>query len=455
MQVQQEEFRWTQASLAGLAVDTLARVKALGVGHAHVGLNESRGISVQVRNREISSQVAHGNQRITLSVYHEGRTAQMSSANLSSEGIARLAQAASDAVRYVERDPFAGPAEARYLAGTTANGDELALYAPLEWDIADAIAMARETEEAAFAFSPKITSSEGASCNASQMQMLVASSEGLLNGYRASTRSVSCAPVASDGSGKRIGSRSHTARSVAMLDAPAQIGGEAASYAVSQLGSRPVDTRSCAVLYDAKTATRLLGQWIAAANGMAIVTKASFLAGKIGSAVCARHLSILDDPLIPGRLASRPFDSDGIASRARALIDGGVLMGYLLSAYAARRLNMTPTGSADGPGNLELTSTTTRATDDFAAMLRALDTGFLVTGLSGGGFNGQTGEYSQGAEGFWVERGEIQYPVDNVTVAGNTGSMFGEMLAVGADRFTAGALTSGSVLIGDMRVAGR
>jgi PmbA protein len=208
-------------------------------------------------------------------------------------------------------------------------------------------------------------------------------------------------------------------------------------------------------MYDSMMATRLLAQWLNSANGMAVVTNASFLAGKIGLSVCADHLTIVEDPSIPGGLATRPFDSDGIAPRRRALVDCGTLTGYLLSAYTARRLKLAPTGNADGSGNIELISAMTRADDDFAAMLRRLDTGFLVTGLTAGGFNGLTGAYSQGAEGFWVEGGEIQYPVDNVTIAADVTSMLGGSVAVGADRYTSGALTSGSILVGEMRLAGR
>lgn len=454
MQSHHDEFTWTGARLEALAGQALERVRALGVAQAYVALNESRGISVQVRERAVSSQVAHGHQRITLSAFSDGRTAQVSSANLSADSIERIALAAAQAVKHVERDEFAGPAEARYLAAGDTPVDALGLFHHAEWSAADAIVRARETEEAAFGYSSKVVSSEGASCNTSQMQMVIASTEGLLRGYRASFRSLSCAAVASDGGSKRIGSHGLGARSAAGLD-PRAIGTQAAAYAVAQLGAQSIDTRTCAVLYDATVAVRLLGQWLGAASGQAVATNASFLAGKIGAPVIASHLSVLEDPGIPGGLASRPFDSDGIAGRRRALVDGGTLTGYLLSAYWARRLKMTPTGNADGIGNVELSSAATQAGDDLAAMLRRLGTGFYVTGLSGGGFNGLTGEYSQGAEGFWVENGEIAYPVDNVTLAGHVSTMFGDAVTVGADRYTSGALTSGSILAGDMRLAGR
>ncbi|WP_158601889.1 TldD/PmbA family protein [Pararobbsia silviterrae] len=449
-----EGLTWSQDELADLAESTLARARAGGADHAHVHISEARGISVQIRQRETVSQTAHANQRITLTVYRDGRTAQAASANFSQRGIDMLASAACDAVQLTEADRFAGPTEAAYLVGREST-DDLELYDPPDWTISDLAARAREAEDQAFAQSSKIVGSEGASCASVQMQSRIASTEGLAQGYRASMRSLSCAAIASDGATKRIGGHGHSARFTNDLMAASEVGSIAAARAVGQLGARSLDTRTCAVLYDARVATQVLGQYLGAAQGGVVVNKASMFEGKLDQRVCGAHLNAFEDASIPRGLASRPFDSDGVASRQRELIERGILRGFMMSAYSARRLGMRPTGNADGPNNVSITSARTAEYDDLTGMLRKLGTGLYVTSVFSGGFNSLTGEYSQAAEGFWVEHGEIQFPVDGVTIASDARSMLGDECEIGADRHTSGAITTGSLLISQMRLAGR
>jgi len=245
------------------------------------------------------------------------------------------------------------------------------------------------------------------------------------------------------------------ARSEAGLARPEAVGRYAAQRALSRLGAAPLTSRKAPVLFEAPLACGLLGSFVGAASGGALYRRATFLLDALGTSVFAPHIDIVEEPHVPGALGSTPFDDEGVATRARSVVRGGVLEGWFLSSYSARKLGMKTTGNAGGAHGLRLISRQTQSTDNLRAMLRKLGTGLFVTELLGHGINTVTGDYSRGASGYWVERGVIQYPVEEITIAGNLKDMFADLAAVGTDEVQRGAMRSGSVLIGQMAIAGR
>jgi PmbA protein len=244
------------------------------------------------------------------------------------------------------------------------------------------------------------------------------------------------------------------ARVAQSLAAPEGVGHYAAQRALARLGARKLTTRQCPVLFEAPVACGLLGHFVSASSGGALYRKASFLVESLGKKIFADHISVREDPFQRRAMGSSPYDEEGVRGHLRDVIAGGVLQGYFLSCYSARKLGMKSTGNAGGSHNLYLLSARTRPGDDFAAMLRRLGTGLLVTELIGMGIDYVNGDYSRGASGFWVENGAIAYPVEEITVAGNLRSIFAAIAAVGADTVVRGGKNAGSVLIESMTVGG-
>ena len=238
------------------------------------------------------------------------------------------------------------------------------------------------------------------------------------------------------------------------LASPEAVGRYAAERALSRLGARKISTRECPVLFESTLAAGLLGSFVQAVSGGALYRKSSFLLDAMGQQVFAPHLSVVEEPFIVGGKGSVPFDDEGVKPQARCVVDKGRVRGYFLSTYSARKLGLKTTGNAGGSHNLTLSSSLTRPADDLDAMLRKLGTGLFVTELMGQGVNPVTGDYSRGATGFWVEGGKIAYPVHEITIAGNLKQMYAGIVAVGADAYTYGSKTSGSVLVERMKIAG-
>jgi PmbA protein len=243
-------------------------------------------------------------------------------------------------------------------------------------------------------------------------------------------------------------------RDPAKLSRPEDIGRYAAERALSRLNARKLETRKCPVLFEAPLAAGLLGSFVQAVSGGALYRKSTFLLDSLGKQVFAPHISILEDSHVIAAAGSSPFDEEGVKSQRRDVVKNGVVEGYFLSTYSARKLGMKTTGNAGGSHNLSLVSSLTAPGDDFKAMLKKLDTGLLVTELMGDGLNYVTGDYSRGASGFWVEKGVIQYPVEEITIAGNMENIFQQIVAVGADTMIRGTKETGSILIENMTVAG-
>ncbi|HRK57678.1 MAG TPA: metallopeptidase TldD-related protein, partial [Burkholderiaceae bacterium] len=331
---------------------------------------------------------------------------------------------------------------------------DLDLFYPWAIEADAAIDLARRCEQAAFDVSPHIVNSEGASVYTSAGHFVLANTRGFMAGYPFSRHSLSVVPIAQDERGMQRDDWYSTSRLPSRLAAPEAIGRYAAQRALARLSARRVPSGSYPVLFEAPLACGLLGSFVQAASGGALYRGTSFLVDALNKPVFAKHISLDEDPLIAQADGSCPFDDEGVRVGARTVVDAGVLRGYFLSTYSARKLKMKTTGNAGGAHNLRLRSSHTDAADDFEAMLRQLGTGLLVTELIGHGVNAVTGDYSRGACGYWVEKGAIAYPVEEITIAGNLRDMYAGIVAVGADEIVRGSRVSGSVLIDRMSVGG-
>ena len=303
----------------------------------------------------------------------------------------------------------------------------------------------------------RITNSEGAGVSAQQSHFFSAHTRGFRGGYASSRHSLSVAPIASL-PGKR-GEMQRDAwyssmRDAAELAAPEAVGRYAAERALSRLGSRKIATTECPVLFESPLAAGLLGGLVQAISGGALYRKSTFLLDSLGKVVLPKHIDVLEDPFVLRGKGSSPFDDEGVRVQARKVVDAGRIEGYFLGSYSARKLGMKTTGNAGGSHNLVMTSRHTKAGDDLDAMLKKLGTGLFVIELMGQGVTYVTGDYSRGASGFWVENGEIAYAVDEITIAGNLKTMLAGIQAIGADAYTYGSKTVGSVLVNRMKVAG-
>jgi PmbA protein len=277
---------------------------------------------------------------------------------------------------------------------------------------------------------------------------------GFRGGYASSRHSLSVSPIAGKGSNMQRDGWYSSQRDACDLASPEAIGRYAAQRALSRLHSRKVPTTQCPVLFESPVAAGLLGAYVQATSGGALYRKSSFLLDSLGKAAFPKHIDIFEDPFILGGKGSSPFDDEGVTVQARKVVDAGKVQGYFLGTYSARKLGMRTTGNAGGSHNLTLTSRLTRAGDDLDAMLQKLGTGLFVTELMGSGVNYVTGDYSRGASGFWVDKGRIAFPVEEITIAGNMKDMLMGITAVGADAYCAGSKTIGSVLVNRMKLAG-
>ncbi|KAF1055768.1 MAG: Metalloprotease PmbA [Burkholderia gladioli] len=442
----------TQSKLREIAADALRQATALGATDAVVGINEGDGLSVSVRRGALETIENQRDKRVNVTIFVGRRSGTASTSDFSPGAVRDAIAAAGHVARFTSEDDAAGPAEAELLE--TAPSD-LDLYHPWAVSVDDAVEIARRAEDAAFAVSPKIVNSEGASVSTRHGQTVLATSRGFLDGYPSSSHVVACVPIAGDGHEMQRGHWHSAKRRSTELETPESIGRYAAERALARTGARRLATCRVPVLFEAPLGVELLGAFARAASGNALFRNMSFLVDSLGKQVFAPHVQIAEGPHLPRAPGSAPFDLEGVRTRARSIVTDGVVEGYFLSTYSARKLGMQTTGNAGGWHNLTLRSTHTRPNDRFDAMLKKLGTGLLLTELMGDGVNYVTGDYSRGAAGFWVENGAIQYPVEEITVASTLQEMFRRIAAIGADSCVRGSAESGSVLIDEMTVAGR
>jgi PmbA protein len=446
-------FSYSRGDFEELVDFALAHARKLGASDAGAEASEGCGLSVSVRKGELETVERNRDKSLGITVYMGSRRGNASTSDFSRPAIERTVQAAYDIARFTAQDPVAGLPDAEDVAPTGEHPD-LDLFHP--WDVTreQAAELAVRCERAAFATDRRITNSEGAGVSAQQSHFFSAHTHGFRGGYASSRHSISVAPIAGRGEDMQRDAWYSSMRSAAELASPEAVGRYAAERALARLKSRKIPTRECPVLFESPLAAGLLGAYVQATSGGSLYRKSSFLVDSLGKQVFADHLDVLEDPFVPRGKGSAAFDEEGVRTRPRKVVDAGRVEGYFLSSYSARKLGMKTTGNAGGSHNLSLTSRRTQGGDDLEEMLRKLGTGLFVIELMGQGVNYVTGDYSRGASGFWVENGQIAFPVQEITIAGNLKEMFRGIEAVGADVYNYGAKTVGSVLVNRMKVAG-
>jgi PmbA protein len=452
------DFAYARDQFRQIVEDALSYAKQLGASDAGVEVSEGVGLSVSVRKGEVENVERNRDKSIGVSVYIGQRRGNASTSDFSRAALEQTVRAAYDIARFTAEDPAAGlPNEEDLARGADAERD-LDLYHPWAIDAHGAVEIARRCEGAALAVDGRITNSEGAGVSAQQSHFFSGNTRGFRGGYASSRHSLSVAPIASlprrGGNDMQRDAWYSSMRAPEDLAAPEAVGRYAAERALSRLNSRKIATCEVPVLYESTVAAGLLGAYVQATSGGALYRKSSFLLDALGRQVLADHIDIHEDPHRPRGKGSAPFDDEGVITRGRDVVRGGVVQGYFLSSYSARKLGLRTTGHAGGSQNLTLTSRLTQPGDDLEAMLRKLHRGLFVIELMGQGVNYVTGDYSRGAAGFWVEDGRIAYPVHEITIAGNLRDIFMRVAAVGADAYTLGGKTIGSVLIERMKIAG-
>lgn len=445
------EFAFTAERLREIATDVLRHAERLGASACETDVSEGVGQSVTVRKGEVETIEFNRDKGVGVTVYLGKRRGHASTSDFSPESLRATVEAALTIARFTAEDDAAGLPEAELLARKM---PDLDLYHPWAVTVEEAIELARRCEAAAFAVSPLVSNSEGATVATQAAHFVSANSLGFIGGYPSTRHFISCVPIAERGDEKERDDWYSGHRDAADLATPEAIGDYAARRALARLGARKLKTRQCPVMFEAPLATMLIGSFVHAASGGSLYRKASFLLDALGKRIFPDWFRIDERPHLPKGLASSPFDDDGVATRDRTVVENGVLQGYFLSTYTARKLGMQTTGNAGGSHNL-IVAPSPDAPADFADLLKAFGTGLLVTELLGHGINYVTGDYSRGAAGYWVENGEIAYPVHEITIAGNLKDMFAGIEMVGRDVITRGSKTVGSIVVNRMTVAGR
>jgi PmbA protein len=444
-------FDHSRARFEELTRSVLDQAARLGATAAATDVSESSGLSVNVRKGKVETIEQTRDKGLGVTVYVGTRRGHASTSDFAEKAVTETVKAAFEIARFTGEDSFAGLPDPDTIAR---HPKDLDLFHPWTIEADEAIEIAKVMEAAAFAVSPAIVNSEGAGVSVSHGHFVSANSLGFVGGYPYSRHSIACAPIARRGRAMQRDDWYSSARHPDQLADPEALGRYAAERALARLGARKLGSRKVPVLMESPLACGLLGHFVQAASGGALYRKASFLVDSLGTGVFAPHLDIVEDPHRPGEFGSTPFDDEGVTTASRKVVEGGVLQGWFLSTYSARKLGMKTTGNAGGAHYMQLTSRDTKPRDDLKAMLRKLGTGLFVTELLGHGVNGVTGDYSRGASGYWVEGGRIQYPVEEITIAGNLKDMFRAIVAVGADDIQRGTKRSGSVLLEQMAVAG-
>ncbi len=443
----EKHFSYSDTLLRDLADRVLDLARSAGATAAEVEASEGFGQSVNVRKGEVETIEFNKDKGVGVTAYLGQRRGHASTSDFSADALKRTVDKALAIARFTAEDDCAGLADADLLAQKV---PQLDLHHPWDLPVDAAIELARTCEAAALAVDSRITNSEGAGVSVQESQFVYANSLGFMGGYPGSRHSLSCAVIAEDASGMQRDYWYTTAREAGDLDSPESVGRRAGQRTVRRLNARKLATRQCPVLFEAPLAAGLIASFVSAVSGGHLYRKSSFLLDSLGQQVFPSFMQIEERPFIVKGLSSAPFDSEGVATRDRDVVKDGVLQGYFLSTYSARKLGMKSTGNAGGNHNLIVPSTG----ESFAELLQKMSTGLLATELLGHGLNMVTGDYSRGVAGFWVENGVLAYPVEEITVAGNLKDMFMAIQAIGTDIDVRGSRRVGSILIERMTVAG-
>ncbi len=442
-----ERFSHSKDDLQARVHDMLAYARAHGATGCEAEASQGYGQSVTVRKGEVETIEYNRDKGISVSVYIGQRKGHASTSDFGTQALQDTVDKALTIARYTAEDSFAGLPDEALLAREI---PELDLYHPWDSTVEQAIEQAKACEAAALAVDSRINNSEGGSVNTQESLFVYGNSLGFLAGYPTSRHGISCAVIAESDGGMQRDYWYTTARDAIDMESPETVGRRAGERTVRRLDARQVKTCQVPVLFEAPLAAGLISSFVSAASGGSLYRKSSFLVDSLGKPIFAPLVNIVERPHLLKGLASSPFDNEGVATRDRDVIRDGVLQGYFLGSYSGRKLGMPSTGNAGGNHNLIVSSTG----EDFAALLKKMGTGLLVTELLGHGTNMVTGDYSRGAAGFWVEGGEIQYAVEEITIAGNLQDMFRQIIAIGTDVEARGSKQTGSILIERMTVAG-
>ena len=426
----------------------LKYAKSLGANEASVGFADGEGFSVTARNRAIETVQDYKDQSFSITVYLDKSVGSASSNNLSESAIKATIDKAFSLSSLTATDDCNGLADKERMAP---GAKDLDLYFPWNLDIKEAETMAIECEASALEYDDKVINSEGATVGSYVNQSLYANSHGFSGETKSTGHSISCTAIASDNGLMEMDYDYTSARHYKDLQDHKEIGSLAAKQALDHLGSKKIKTTKAPVVFSPRVSSSLISHLMTAISGSSLYRNASFLVDSKDKKICPEFISIREEPHLKRGFSSCYFDAEGVETVPRCIVENGVLKGYLLSSYSARRLGLDTTGNAGGHHNLIVEPT---ADENLESMIKNIDSGFLVTGLIGYGVNIVNGDYSRGANGFWIENGEIAYPVSEVTVAGNLEDMLMRINTIGNDPEKKGSIFSGSILIDDLMIAG-
>jgi len=425
----------------------LSSSRKLGADAAEADINTGHGLSVNVRMGQVETIEHQRDKGLGITVYMGGRKGSASTSDFSDGALEATVNAACTIARHASRDDCAGLIDPEFLATSVPDLDLCH-----HWEITPqaAIELAVECETAARQEDARLTNSDGSLVGTYSGSHLYGNTHGFINGWDWSSHNIDCTVIAEENGRMQRDGWYTKARDQRDLENVGSVGREAARRTLSRLNAKKLTTRSAPVIFEAPVARGLFSAFIGAISGGALYRRASFLLDKLGEQVFNPRIQIEEQPHLPKELGSAPFDDDGMATRRKHLVRDGVLESYVLSAYSARKLGMTPTGNAGGVHNLVVQT----GEQDLDALIRQMDTGLLVTDMIGFGVNQVTGDYSRGASGFWIEQGEVRYPVEEITVAANLKDMFQHIVDIANDVDNRGNIKTGSVLIENMTIAG-
>lgn len=440
-------IKLTQDEVKSLAVDILKEAKSQGASSAEIGIGMNKGFSVTARQGDVESVDYHRDKIIDITVFFGKRMGSASLSDFRSSAIQDAVKAACNIARFTDEDPCTGLADKDLLAFNYTPPD---IYYPWPVTVEEAIATAVQCEEKALSMDKRIIHSEGVTVTTSEAWSVYANSFGFVGDYPATRHEISCVLIAKEREDMQRDYSYTTSCDPKLLDPIHQIAKEAAERTINRLGAKKLSTRKVPVIFAAEEARSLLGHFVAAISGSQIYRKASFLVDRLGQTIFPTSITINEQPFIPKGLGSAPFDDDGVATCPNFFIKDGILTSYSLGVYSARKLGLKTTGNSGGVHNLCITT----GNKNLAELLKTMHKGLLVTELMGNGTNLLTGDYSQGAAGFWVDHGTIQYPVHEITIASTLQDIYSGLVEVGNDIDFRGNIRTGSILIDHMMVAG-
>lgn len=440
------QIAFSNVDLKNMAADILAEAKQQGATSAEVNISVNKGFNVTVRKGDVETVEYNQDKIIGIDVFFDKHSGSASISDIRPEAIKAAVRAACNIARFTDADEYAGLADKELLAF---DYPEMDLVFPWPISVEDGIELAKKCEAEAVSCDKRLTS-EGASISTGHVCNVYGNSEGFIGVMPATRHELSCVLIAKEGEEMQRDYSYTVSCDPALLESVTHVAKEAAQRTIKRLGGRRLSTRRVPVIFAAEEARGLLGHLVSAISGGNLYRKSSFLLDHLGKPIFPAHINIYENPHLAKALGSTPYDDDGVATRANVFIKDGILNSYVLGVYSARKLGLKTTGNSGGVHNLFITT----GNNNLMGLLKKMGTGLLVTELMGQGVNIITGDYSRGCAGFWVEHGEIQYPVEEITIAGNLREMYMNLVEVGNDIDKRGNIQTGSILLDHMMIAG-